>query len=72
MTQAKLYLRQVEACRIRQGLTQQQLAERSGLSLRTVQRLLSGSSAPEPSLRVLQALADATGHKMLLVLVASE
>jgi transcriptional regulator with XRE-family HTH domain len=47
----------VAAMRLLRNLTQTQLAERSGIPLRTLQRVERGEVA-DPSVRVILALAD--------------
>lgn len=52
----------VQAHRVRAGLTQQQLAERADVDLRFLQRIERGSGVP--SLPTIVALADAVGAEV--------
>jgi transcriptional regulator with XRE-family HTH domain len=51
----------VRAARQRAGLTQQDLAVRAGLAIRTVARIEAGEGSGEPYLSTLTAIADALG-----------
>lgn len=55
--------------RVRAGLTQEELAEKTGISLKTIARLESGH---KPSLKTLERVAEMTGSKLMIHLVPQD
>lgn len=59
MNSEKINLRDIKAMRLNRHWSQEQLAEMSGLSIRTIQRIENGENAGLESLKALAAVFDA-------------